>query len=69
MGYYFITYQATNKQGTVSVWNQCINESPMRFIKRIEDVEERGSRTYNSFVVINTCRITEDEYIEFKDRF
>ena len=61
MKYYFITYQATNKQGTDSRWNQVINTSPMDFIKHVAEVEEKGSRTYNSFVVINTEKITKKE--------
>jgi hypothetical protein len=69
MKYYFITYQATNKQGTDSMWNQVINVSPMHFIKRISKIEEQGSRTYNSFVVVNTCEITKEQYEEFKDMF
>lgn len=32
MKYYFITYQATNKQGTISTWSDVTNESPMDFI-------------------------------------
>ena len=35
MKYYFITYQATNRQGSVSIWNQVIDTSPMEFIKYI----------------------------------
>lgn len=69
MKYYFITYQGTNRQGSVSTWNQVFNESPMKFIKHIQEVEERGSNTYYNFVVINTCEISESEYNEYKDQF
>ena len=69
MKYYFITYQATNKQGTRSVWNQVIRDSPMKFIKKVAQVEYSGSRTYVNFVVINTCEITEEEFLEYDGRF
>ena len=69
MKYYFITYQATNKQGSISTWNQVINQSPMKFIKHVAEVEEKGSRTYNSFVVINTLKISEAEFNEFDGQF
>ncbi len=69
MKYYFITYQATNRQGSISTWNEVINESPMSFIKRVSATEYNGSRTYNTFVVINTCKISEEEYNEYKGHF
>lgn len=69
MKYYFITYQAKNRQGTTSIWNQVIEDSPMKFIKHVSDVEERGSREYHFFVVINTLEITLEEYNEYKDQF
>jgi len=69
MNYYFITYQATNKQGSVALWNQVIDVSPMEFIKHVADVEEKGSREWNSFVVINTCEITINEFIRYKGQF
>ena len=68
MKYYFITYQATNRQGTDSIWNQVINTSPMEFIKGIEASEYVGSNTYYNFVVLNTCEISEDEFNEFNGR-
>lgn len=69
MKYYFITYQATNRQGSVSIWNDVINESPMKFIKDIQKTEEKGSNTYYNFVVLNTCEISEDEFNEFDGHF
>ena len=69
MKYYFITYQATNKQGSVSIWNQVINKSPMEFIKSIQETEERGSNTYHNFVVINTLEISENEFYIYKYNF
>jgi hypothetical protein len=69
MKYYFITYQATNRGGSVSTWNQVIKGSPMAFIKHVESVEEKGSRTYYNFVVINTCEISEEEFSEFDGHF
>jgi hypothetical protein len=69
MKYYFITYQATNKQGSVSIWNQVINKSPMEFIRSIQDTEEKGSNTYHNFVVINTLEISENEFYIYKYNF
>ena len=69
MKYYFITYQATNRQGIDSIWNQVINVSPMKFIKHVQEVEERGSNTYYNFVVINTCEISEDDFNSYDGRF
>ena len=69
MKYYFITYQATNRQGSVSTWNQVINESPMKFIKDIVSYEQMDSNTYDNFVVLNTFEISEEEFKEFKDHF
>lgn len=67
--YYFITYQAENRQGSTSIWNQVIDISPMGFIKNVIEVEEAGSRTYYNFVVINTCEITKMEFEKYCLRF
>ena len=40
MKYYFITYQATNRRGSVSTWNQVIKGSPMAFIKHVHEYEK-----------------------------
>ena len=71
MKYYFITYQATNNSGSVSKWNQVIDTSPMEFIKKVEAAEERATpyRNYRSFVVINTCEISVEDYNKFEDQF
>ena len=69
MKYYFITYQATNRQDSVSTWNQVINENPMKFIKHVQNIEENGSNTYSKFVVLNTCEISEAEFNEFHGHF
>ena len=69
MKYYFITYKETNRQGSVSTWNQVINESPMKFIKDIVSYEQMDSNTYDNFVVLNTFEISEEEFKEFKDHF
>lgn len=69
MKYYFITYQATNRQGSVSIWNDVINKSPMKFIKDIQKTEEKGSNTYYNFVVLNTCEISDEEFDEFDGHF
>jgi hypothetical protein len=67
--YYFITYQAKNRQGSISVWNQVIDISPMEFIKHVEEVEVKSSNTYYNFVVMNTCKIQKDEFDKYKDCF
>ena len=71
MKYYFITYQATNSQGSISKWNQVIDTSPMEFIKKVEKVEDQGTpyKRYFGFVVINTCEISVDDFDKYKDEF
>jgi len=69
MKYYFITYQATNRQGSISIWNEVIDTSPMAYIKYVEKIEQQGTNTYHIFVVINTCEISESEYLQFKGQF
>lgn len=71
MKYYFITYQATNNSGSISKWNQVIDTSPMEFIKKVEAAEDGGTpyRKYRSFVVINTCEISVEDYNKFEDQF
>ncbi len=69
MKYYFITYQATNRQGSVSIWNQVIKGSPMEFIKHVQSVEENESNTYYNFVVINTEEISFYEYHKYEGSF
>lgn len=69
MKYYFITYQATNKQGHVSIWNDVIKETPMDFITRVECVEEMGSGTYKNFIVLNTCKISKEDFDRFDGCF
>jgi len=49
--YYFIAYQGTNRQGSISVWNAVIDVSPMEYIKRVQKTEELGSRTYVDLTV------------------
>jgi hypothetical protein len=69
MKYYFITYQATNRRGGVSIWNQVINQSPMSFIKHVQEIERTGIITYYNFVVINTCEISEDDFNTYDGHF
>ena len=71
MKYYFITYQASNRHGVISTWQEVINVSPMEFIEYAADTErksEMGNMYYN-FVIINTCEISEDDFNKFKDCF
>jgi len=63
--YYFITYQATNRDGDTSVWNDVINESPMRHITRIRE----GDEVYRNFVVLNIHEITKNEYKVYEGHF
>ena len=69
MNYYLITYQATNNQGSTSIWNQVIDCSPMSFIKMVQQVEEDGRGTYHNFVITNTCKISVDEFMEYDGHF
>jgi len=80
MKYYFITYQATNSQGSLSIWNQVIDSSPMKFIKALEYLgvpQELGNTTgnttghdsYYGFVVINTVKISKADFIEYEGKF
>jgi hypothetical protein len=39
----------------------------MKFIKKVEKAEK--SDNYRNFLVINTCEITKEEYLEYKDEF
>lgn len=69
MKYYFITYQATNRDGRVSIWNDVIDTSPMKFIKDVEHDEEQEDGAHRNFVVINTCEISEDEFKTYDKMF
>jgi hypothetical protein len=71
MKYYFITYQATNSQGSISKWNQVTDKSPMEFIKKIEAAEDQGTpyKRYFGFVVINTCEISVEDFNKYEDEF
>lgn len=70
MKYYFITYQAKT-QGDVTIWNACINVSPMSFILDVAEEEkhsEHGPR-YHDFVVLSALEISAEEYEEFAGEF
>ena len=69
MKYYFITYQAKDIRGTVSVWNEVIDISPMEFILKVESVEEAGSQYYRQFAVTNTCEISQEDFNKHKGQF
>ena len=71
MKYYFITYKGKirSELGNYSIWNQCINCSPMEFIKIIEKSEQKGSDNYFDFVVINTLEITKEEFDKYDGHF
>jgi len=69
MKYYFITYQGSNRDGSVSIWNDVIDISPMEFIKNITATEEVGSNTYYNFVILNTCKISKKEFKKYKLQF
>lgn len=64
MKYYFITYQAKNRIGEVSFWNQVIKVDPMCFI-----LSNNVDKNYHSFVVTNTLEITEQQYEEYSEKF
>lgn len=67
--YYFIAYQGTNRQGSVSVWNAVIDVSPMEYIKRVRETEELGSRTYVDLTVTCALEISEREFISYIGTF
>lgn len=67
--YYFITYQAINRGGPISIWNQVTMQSPMEFIKEVERIERESSDTYRNFVVLNTCVISKEDYEKFHNEF
>ncbi len=65
MKYYFITYQAENKQGSISIWNDVIKGSLMEFILQSNAMDS----TYNNFVILNHCEITKEEYNKYNSSF
>lgn len=67
--YYFITYQAINRGGSISFWNQVTMQSPMEFIIEVERIERESSDTYRNFVVLNTCVISKEDYEKFHNEF
>jgi hypothetical protein len=68
--YYFITYQGMNRNGSISIWNQVTNRTPMEFIKEVERVERESTGTYyRDFVVLNTCLISKEDYEKFHGEF
>lgn len=69
MKYYFITYQAINKHGSVDYWNDVIEGSPMSFIKTTAKEEKASSGNHYAFVLTNTCKISKKEFNEWKDKF
>jgi len=69
MKYYFITYQGSNRDGSVSIWNDVIDISPMEFIKNITATEKIGSNTYYNFVILNKCKISKKEFKKYKLQF
>lgn len=71
MKYYFITYRSAIRKNpsTYSIWNQCIDISPMDFIKNLEEAELVGNGSYFCFVILNTLEITKEEFKKFKGKF
>jgi hypothetical protein len=69
MKYYFITYQATNRDGNTSMWMDTINVSPMKFIDDMETYWHKRGNTYFNFVILNTCEISEIEYENWSGHF
>tara|TARA_R110000796_G_scaffold161858_2_gene278638 strand:- start:739 stop:951 length:213 start_codon:yes stop_codon:yes gene_type:complete len=70
MRYYFITYQATTSASYVQSWNECISISPMEYIKKVEEAEDKSKQSYwRNFVVTNIHEITEEEYFDYNDTF
>lgn len=69
MKYYFITYQAQNRQGSKSVWNEVIDSSPMEFMIYVRNLEESHGNNYYNFVVLNALEISEEEYLKYMGQF
>lgn len=69
--YYFITYRADNRyENSHNIWNQVIDISPMDFVKKLQDAEDKSEKSYYmNFVVLNTCEITEQEYNQYEGEF
>lgn len=69
--YRFITYGAKNLDGTsnYNYWNEVIDISPMEFIKKVENDENKGGNYYGLYHVVSACEITQKEYKEYKDNF
>ena len=78
--YYFVAYQAERLYGGILARNQAIDMSPMRFLKRLQEAEERvaerreeeglGRRQYYSnFVLLNALEISAEEFAEWEGEF
>jgi len=70
--YYFVTYRAElKKENNYTIWNDCINISPMDFILKAEKYESESINGgyYKNFRILNTVEITKDEYIRYSDKF
>lgn len=70
MKYYFITYQAKSiNDGSISIWNQVIMDNPMKFIIMVSDVEIKKRGHYCNFIILNTCEISEEEFLKYNGYF
>jgi len=67
--YYFFTLQATNRDGHDSSWNYITDKNPIESLLKIQSAEEKGSRSYYNFVIINSFEITKEEYEKYKNKF
>ena len=68
--YFFITYQAQKIYNSETVYfNEVIDTSPMQFIvDKFKKEKERPYPTYREFRVLNTLKITKEEYLNFKNQ-
>lgn len=67
MKYYFITYIGERRDGDKdSVWNEIIEDSPMKFIKKMNDSKDTY---YCNFILTFALRITKAEYLKWKGGF
>lgn len=58
-----------NRDGSISIWNQVTNRTPMEFIIEVERIEREPNGTYRDFVVLNTCLISKEDYEKFHGEF
>lgn len=74
--YYFITFRGVRRDldPSVSYWHDVTDLSPMEFRKELLDAEEESEKEgkksyYSDFIIINTERITAEQFNEWEGHF